>query len=137
MIYFDFRELIQPELEYKGEEACFNLFYPHFLQGLDLLRKDFGKPIIINNWHIGGNLKHCGYRLKRCKIGAANSFHKAGGAFDLHTKTEKDRLELIELIKKQYYMYNIRRMENPESTPNWVHIDCKEHSRVGLHIFTP
>lgn len=135
--YFTHDELVTPDLAKKGAEFCFGLFYGRLLTGLDQLRHDVGFPIFVNDWAIGGSRKYSGYRPRNCQIGAENSYHKAGGALDLHTHTPEQLAALIARVKAAGYMYGIRRIENPDITKTWLHIDCKEHARVGLHVFNP
>lgn len=137
MIYFSHDEIVPPEIAKKGAEYSFGLFRPDFLRGLDQLRADLGFPLFVNDWAIGGARKNCGYRQRSCTVGAPASFHKSGGAVDLHTATPEQMRALIARVKAFSFMYGIRRMENPNSTPGWLHIDCKEHGRPGLHVFTP
>lgn len=136
MIYFTHDELVPPEVAAKGAEYCFSLFKPHFLAGLDKLREDLGFALFVNDWAVGGSRKFCGYRPRVC-IGAANSFHKVGGAFDLHTRTDEQMKALRARVRDFGGIYGIRRMESPDSTPGWCHIDCKEHNRPGVHVFIP
>lgn len=137
MIYFTHDELVPPELAEKSAEYCFGLFKPLLLNGLDQLREDLGFPLFVNDWAIGGNRKYCGYRQRSCTVGAPASWHKCGGALDLHTRTDSEMVRLIARVKKFPNVYGIRRIENPALTNGWLHIDCKEHPRPGLHIFNP
>ena len=137
MIYFTHDELVPPELAKKGAEYCFSLFKPHFLAGLDKLREDLGFALYVNDWAIGGHRVNCGYRMRNCNVGAPYSMHKVGGAVDLHTATPDQMAALIARVRKFGGMYGIRRMENPDKTPGWCHVDCKEHGRPGLYVFDP
>lgn len=137
MIYFTHDELVPPEIAKKGAGHCFGLFYAHFLKGIDQLRDDLKFPLFVNDWAIGGKRTLCGYRQRSCSIGAPASFHKCGGALDLHTRDDAEMRDLVARILKFPSAYAIRRMENQSATPGWLHVDCKEHARPGIHIFSP
>lgn len=131
--YFDYKELVPPELFKRGESYCIGLFVGGLLEGLDRLRGDLGFPIYVNY----KGLTQCGYRLRNSSTGAANSPHKQGKALDLHTDTAEQLEALYAYIAKLGAKYGIRRMEHKSKTPTWVHVDVVEHDRPGVRVFYP
>jgi len=119
-----------------GEHAI-HLMYTPLLRDLDSIRTHINKPITINDWAFGGELNYSGFRPIDCHVGAELSQHKIGKAVDIRVEgyTPDDLADYI--IKYQSRYPSIRRIENPEFTPSWTHIDCKPTHRDDIHVFTP
>lgn len=132
--YFEISELVAPEiLEVLSTECCWRLvekFHPH----LDALRELAGMPLCVN----GATTRYKGVRPRKCPIGAAKSSHKGwedSQGFDI-TCANIEKLRMI--IHKHHKELQIVRMENPEYTPGWAHIDISEFkSSLPLIVFNP
>lgn len=131
MKYFKIEELVNPIIfKMLSPELCENLIKDYIKNSLDLIREDLGEPITINT----GDLQNCGIRLLNHPTGAKKSKHKLGIAYDLHTKNLS---KLIDLIKKDYKKYHVSRIENPDITKTWLHIEFMESIPRKLIIFDP
>jgi hypothetical protein len=121
---------------------------PDVLPSLQLLRELKGSPIYVNNWwgtyvkmHLEGfgNFeiiefiensklhKWSGYRPEHCPIGAKASAHKESKAVD----PKGDEVELFNMVKdnaNKFYKAGLKRLENPEITKGWLHMDSEERN---------
>lgn len=99
---------------------------------LQALRSRYG-PVIVNNWHQGGDLQYCGYRPLNCKVGAKFSLHKWGLAFDmhfLHTETEEVRQDILKNQDAEWCAYiNAVEMGTPH-----LHWDMRNTTKRILEI---
>lgn len=135
--YFTLEELFPPELMSLPPEYLWELMDEKLLIVLDRLRIALGKSITINNWKSGGSYKWSGYRTNTCTIGAKKSSHRNGQAVDLKVSGMKPA-EVLEFIKSHYLEFpEIKRVEDPASTPTWLHIDTKETGLKTLKVFKP
>ena len=129
--YFSIQELVSPVVYNKWGQQAWMFFDEDVLRELDLIRDNLGAPIIINNWHKGGNLKQCGLRsnmdeLVKNKKTLYLSAHIMGKAFDLHNGFGNHRKlynVIYDLIKKGK-LKKFKRLENFNNTITWVHCDC-------------
>jgi hypothetical protein len=134
--YFTIQELVAPEiLAVLTEEAAWRLIPYAVICGLDNLRRAYGSPIWIN----GKGLTQCGIRAKNTTTGAPLSRHKLYDfettAFDLHCD---DLPHLTQIIEVNSMSYGITRMEDPDYTPTWRHVEYTTNIMVGaLKIFKP
>jgi len=130
MKHFSIQELVTP-LRYKvrGDAAWFD-FRPELLEGLALLREDWGATITINDWSHRGRLVDCGLRDDG-DTGAAFSGHKLGACLDLHTA---DLQGLRNLVMRNYEKYGITEIEDSALTPTWVHVSWRHTGLAGLKV---
>ncbi|MGL5023737.1 MAG: hypothetical protein ACRC5S_10565 [Cetobacterium sp.] len=142
--YFKIQELVCPHVYKKYGDKAWEFFNEDFLKDLDTVREVLGVPIIINNWHIKGQYKESGNRCPFCSIVAkkiANkelnmSMHNLCQAFDLKPKGLEIK-KAIDMIMDNVHRFKvIKRIENPDHTPTWLHIDTKGHHK-GIKIFNP
>lgn len=147
--YFDMREFI-PKSEYNKimklrEDDRLNAFYklinPKIVDIASKLREMFNRPMIINNWHTGGNYTMRGWRPANTKIGAKKSMHKKGMAFDFDVKglTDFQVKEFIMNHEKELYTIGVRRMESEEDSATWTHLDIKDVKGYTnkIYVFRP
>ena len=132
--YFKAQELVAPEYFAIWGDDAFNLFDPHTLRMLDAIRRDFGEPITINNYHTGGNYKESGLRTPTTSTGAKRSRHKKAIAFDLKAKNLEVLKDFIALHSKSYF---ISRVEDYAFTKTWVHIEISTDFVDETHFFRP
>lgn len=142
--YFKIQELVCPHVYKKYGDKAWEFFSEDFLKDLDTVREILEVPIIINNWYINGHYKESGNRCQFCSIVAkkiANkelnmSMHNLYQAFDLKPKGLEIK-KAIEMIMDNVHRFKvIKRIENPDYTPTWLHIDTKGHHK-GIRIFNP
>lgn len=142
--YFKIQELVCPHVYKKYGDKAWEFFSEDFLKDLDLIREVLGVPIIVNNWHIEGSYKESGNRCPFCSIVAKKivkkeldmSMHNLYQAFDLKPKEIKIK-KAIDMIMENVHRFKvIKRIENSDYTPTWLHIDTKGHHK-GIKIFNP
>lgn len=116
-------ELLPPEL-FNNPNLNPNWYISEFLGTVpQQIRDHFGKPVFVNNWHIGGPLKYRGMRPPNCPDGSEMSIHKSLLAIDFHISGLKP-IEIITEIKKYRDKFPlITTYENAACTPFHVHID--------------
>lgn len=145
--YFGIKELVS-KIVYDyftpryGEAFIWAFFDDDDKKDLDTIRETWGKPIIINNWAIGGSLSQCGLRcnldpLVKTKNTPYCGGHNLAKGFDLHDKGG-DNAGLWKHIRNLIVnkkLRKIRRLENIKSTPTWVHGDSIGSPADGLCIF--
>ena len=87
--HFEPYELVSPEVYsiYPDKAKIYELFDENALRILDMLREWAGVSLTVNNWWWKGNAKDSrrdsGFRSKNSSVGAVNSAHKLGKAFDI------------------------------------------------------
>lgn len=91
-----------------------------------LLRDNFGKDVIINNWISGGQYFYSGARPLDCIDGAPLSYHKKEMAIDVKIPGYSPA-EILDHIKKneKKYFPLITSYEPLRLTPSWLHLDCR------------
>lgn len=142
--YFKIQELVCPHVYKKYGDKSWEFFSEEFLKDLDTVREVLGVPIIINNWHVNGQYKESGNRCQFCSIVAKKitnkelnmSMHNLYRAFDLKPKNLEIK-KAVEMIMDNVHRFKvIKRIENPDYTLTWLHLDTKGHHK-GIRIFNP
>lgn len=132
--YFKTQELVSREIYEQLGEMALNLFNPHVLRVLDQIRVAYNQPIIINDWHNGGQYSQSGLRALNCSIGATKSKHKEGIAFDLKSKNTDSLKSFLKQTSENFF---ISRIENFSHTPTWVHIEIVDYFVDETYYFNP
>lgn len=135
--YYKIQELVSPIVYNQWGNRAWMFFDEDVLRELDYIRETYGKGIIINNYHIGGNLKQCGLRsnmdeLVKSKTTLYLSAHCLAKGFDMHSADGNNKalwqhiynLILTKKLKK------FRRLENIKATPTWAHADCFQSDSI-------
>ena len=135
---FRIEELVDRQSFLDWGEHCWTYFHPEALEMLHGIRMFLGRPITVNNWLWGGPLSFRGYRGPACMIGAVQSYHRRGMAFDFDVKglTAEDALDLILANQDHEWLMPIQRMER--GIP-WVHADIGAipRDRTRIYLFRP
>jgi hypothetical protein len=121
--HFILPELVDRATYAREGEDGWKLFHPNILEALDGVREFFGVPVTVNNWWKGiGNLQYRGYRPHDCLVGASQSYHKRGMAFDFDVKgfTADVARGMILEHQDDPLLAKIQRMEDGVL---WVHAD--------------
>lgn len=132
--HFNLKELVSREVYDQYGKEAWKLFDQRAIDTIDFIRDELDLPITVNNWSWGGDYQLRGYRPERCHIGAANSAHKQGMAFDFDVKgmTADD--------VRQWLKDNESKLPYPircEAGVNWVHIDTRAKQGHKLYFFNP
>lgn len=129
--FFKVQEVVSKKVYSKYGKKAWMFIDNNALLMLLELRKHFNRPIMINNWHYGGILNERGLRTnvdpilyKKTKEQKMYiSGHVLGKAFDITVKGLTSEEVVKEIIKNKDKFKFITRIENPKSTPTWVHFD--------------
>lgn len=143
--YFTIEEFVSPEVYKKYGESAWQFIDERLIETMDTIREYFGKPVTINDWVFGGNLKQRGLRTNVDQIVIDKTLqnklyvsqHVLGKAADFNIAgyTVKEVYEAIKANSKLFK--HIKRMEHIDSTPTWVHIDLANTGKEGIYIFRP
>lgn len=134
--HFVIQELVSPEVyEARGEQS-WQLLDVYLVITLDQLRDEFG-PIVVNNWHFGGNFKYSGLRPLTGGVGAQFSQHRFGRAADCKPQAITPQEMHAHILANQAKFPHLRVLEAIEATPSWVHVDVRNHSRPDIWVVNP
>lgn len=125
--YFYLDEFVSPHIyNMYGANSIWFVAKP-IIEAAFHLRTMFG-PTIVNDWYDGGDRMWSGFRDSSCTIGALNSFHKHGKAFDSIYKSAdiEDVKKYVINNHKIFNAFGITAMEANSS--NWLHLDCRNVS---------
>jgi len=133
---FDLQELVPKAIwEERGEKSLW-LLDQNMLKMIDGIREFFGKPVMINNWHTGGEFQYRGYRPPDCKEGAKYSQHKFGRAADMDIKDYTAAEARGEIIKNQKSPF-LSWITVLEDDVTWVHADCRNIKTNEIILIKP
>lgn len=107
--------------------SCTWFIEPRLIKVAELLRSHFDKPIIINNWHDGGEHFESGFREPESTTGAKRSQHRFGRAIDIKIEGMSAQEIYADILKNEplFLLAGLSAMENIASTPTWVHCDVR------------
>lgn len=135
--YFTPQELVPRKVYDTLGTKSYCLFEKKILQQLDKLRGDYGKALKINDWNNGGSYSESGYRELYTYTGASKSSHKFGYAFDIKHYDHSSLQSLREFIIENAELYRIKRVENFDSTPTWIHLEFTTELVDVTYYFNP
>ena len=150
--YFHLDEFVDPHTYFKDADRGLSKVDKRLFAIADLMREKLGKPLSINNWwsfyqkNSSKNIdwvieqieqsrlsKWSGIRTDRCTIGTKASAHRLGRAID----PKGNEVEMYGVFKqnlKQFYDLGVRRIEDPNITKGWFHIDTHELNFIPNRI---
>lgn len=138
--YFSLKELVPKTVYDRFGDNSWEFFTPEILSTLNDIRILFDSIIMVNTWSWGGNFHYRGFRPIDYYEGTLSfSQHIRGNAIDFDVKwftADEVRKELI----KQKQQNKLPYLTGVEENVNWVHIDCRQCSRLnenGLFLFKP
>ena len=118
------QEFVPPEVFKERGESAMQLLDSRIVATAYALRKKFG-PMVINNWHIGGEFTLRGFRPADTNTGAKWSQHKFGRAIDCHfTKVSVEEVRLYILAYPAEFPY----ITCVELGVTWLHFDSRNHT---------
>lgn len=138
--YFKIQEFVSKEVYNKYAEKSWEFIDDRLIITMDTLRKELNKPIIINNWLWGGNLKQRGLRANKDEIVTNKkdfyiSQHCLGKAVDFNVKDMSSK-EVFDFIMENLDKFPfIKRIEDYRDTPSWTHIDVANTDKKGVYVF--
>ncbi len=133
--HFDIEEFVPPSLFKLFGARSVWYFDKELVQVAELIRECVGNtPVILNNWHRGGEYEYRGFRPRACTVGVSYSMHRLGKAIDVSSKlyTPRQIMARINTRKAEFLALGITTIENLDDTPTWVHLDRRPRIE-GLH----
>lgn len=125
--FFHIEELVPESVIDKfGADRSWWYIDPRAIHGLDILRKEIGKPFIVNNWKSGGDRSQSGLRLPGMSYYKPFSQHSFGRAFDILVDGMEPK-ELQEFVKDNYDRFGITGLEYAKT---WTHIDFRGSEKL-------
>lgn len=140
--YFTIQEFVSPIIYNTYGVFAWNFLNPDMLEDIDTIRKIWKRPLIINNWHKGGNYKESGLRcnidsIVKAKTKPYLSGHILGRAFDIKPLNLAQCEDLYLTIIDEYKQFKtISRIEDNRITPNWCHVDNLIERGEFIKIFS-
>jgi len=135
---FRIEELVDKASFASWGEGCWNFFPQESLEMLHGIRMFLDRPVTVNNWLWGGPYQYRGYRGPGCPIGAPQSYHKRGMAYDFDVKglTAEDVRKLLVENQDHEWLLPIKRLENKVT---WVHADTGTvpAGKSRIYLFEP
>jgi hypothetical protein len=140
--YFKLEELVCKDVFAAYGDQAWSFFDMRLLITLERVREMINKPIIINDWHKGGQFDERGFRCIKCDLVksaiAENKIyvspHMTGQAVDFDVQglvAEEVRNWLV--VNRMKLPYQIRL----EQDVNWVHLDTRAYKDERIHFFKP
>ena len=127
--HFVIQELVPRAVyEARGEKA-WELLDHRLLWSLDQLRKRYG-PIIINNWHLGGNREWSGLRTADSPYGSQFSQHRFGRAADCLFSEADVGTVRQDILSAPHEFPEINSVELGTS---WLHFDVRNCTRIKTY----
>lgn len=118
--YFIIQELVPRHVYEERGEKAWELLDPRALHILYRLRETFG-PVIVNDWHRGGNNQWRGFRSDQTPVGAKYSQHRYGRAFDCTLEKPAEEVRQYILAHPEEFPY----LTTIEAETSWLHFDCR------------
>lgn len=138
--YFDIRELVCPHVYKRFGENAWQFLDDRLLETMSVVREKIGKPITVNNWHVGGDFSQRGLRCNVCSLVSRNtriekvymSAHMQGTGIDFDVKG------LSATAVRDWLHYNQVLLPYPvrlEKDVNWVHLDMRNDGSSAKIIY--
>ena len=135
---FLWEELVHPAIYKRFFERSSLYVNPQLIILLQAIRTNYGKPITINNWHIGGKFKNSGLRDYKNPMGKLNrSRHYYGLCFDMKADDIKALQAHVYDNRDMYYDLGLRVIEKYSYTPTWCHISVEHTGLDEVKIMIP
>lgn len=136
---FSLKEFVPPKIWRQFGKSSRWFIDERILDLAQFTREFFDRPMIINNWHVGGDFTERGYRLPNTDTGATYSQHKYGRAIDFNVagqSADKTR-EVIFDNESAFMEEGLTTLEHGDIADTWVHADIRNTNRDEIFIVTP
>lgn len=134
MKYFKVQELVDKSTwEARGERSI-QLIDKAIPMFLDNLREALGRPITINNWHIGGDFNWRGLRTPDSPWYSTYSQHSFGRGLDFDVKGMSAE-EVRQWLIKNRNLEWVKCITFIEGGTNWVHVDIRGGTNEDLWLW--
>jgi uncharacterized protein YcbK (DUF882 family) len=141
--HFILPELVDRETYLFYGDKAWEFLDPRLLYSLDsiweMVNRTKRRRVFVNNWFWGGNRQWSGFRSTTCILGANNSPHRRGQAYDfivegLHAHEVRDRIISYQFCEGFQYITRMEHLKN-DVPISWVHIDCVNIESDGIYLF--
>ena len=132
-VHFEIKELVSPDVYAMFGQKALMFLNPKILYTGDRIRQRYQKPVIVNNWSMGGVLQERGFRSPSSETGAEFSDHKRGDAIDFNVagiSPEEVRVDILANPMCEDFKY----ITCIEMMINWNHISCRNRDKANLNI---
>lgn len=129
-----------PEVIFKGYGERAQWFIdPRIVELAQEIRFRYDKPVIVNNWHVGGNHHNRGYRTPHTTVGAEYSQHKRGVALDFSIRGISSREIFEDVLENQdlFMSLGVTTIEHYSFTTSWTHLDMRWTGVDNIRVVTP
>lgn len=140
---FKVQELVTPQAYDLLGGLAINLFDKAFLTDYDKfitdIKRDLGvKSVTVNTWLWGGAFRDSGLRDESTdKKFSRGSQHFKGMATDSKFNGCTVQQAAEYLLENESRYPNIKRMEDLDFTPTWLHLDGKDTGNNYIYVFKP
>lgn len=137
--HFDLREFVGPSVWEKWGSKAIWFIDQRLLRVAETIRRELQKPVVINDWHVGGHYRESGLRVPGDATYKQWSQHSYGRAIDVKVE-HVDNFEVFKHIFDNSDLYRslgVGAVENPKSTPGWTHADLRYNSGQKLLVVDP
>lgn len=124
--HFKIQELVPPHVYEERGDKSWLLLDARSLFTLDTIRDNFG-PVVVNNWHSGGDRRWSGLRTPESPYYSPYSQHTFGRAFDgllLSYDVEKARSFILANKEKFPHLTGL------ELGVSWLHFDTRNVDQI-------
>lgn len=132
--FFDVREFVPPEIYASTKIDPWWVMDERIVRIADGLRGIYG-PATINDWHVGGKLKYCGFRPANTPDWTGTSQHDFGRAVDLHFINVDAEMVRNGIFKNPTHDA-FKDITGIELGVSWVHVDIRMRTVPGILTFT-
>lgn len=137
--YFDIREFVCKHVYGKFGDSAWQFFDDRLMDTIFTIREKLGKPITVNNWHLGGSFSQRGLRCNVCSLVSEKtrlekvyvSAHMQGTGVDFDVKGMSSEGVRSWIKANQIILPFPVRLEKGV---NWVHLDMRNDGRNGKVI---
>jgi len=144
--HFILQELIGKETWLKYGKKAWEFLDPRALYSIDgvweLMNQDTRRSVYINTWYWNGDRQWSGFRPCTCSIGADNSPHRRGCAYDLIVEGMEAEYVRNLVLKYQYIDYQLKYITAMEHKKDgkiidWTHLQTTNFDKRngGIYLF--
>ena len=137
--FFEIQELVPDFIFRKYGQRSWQFLDVRAVNTLVALRILAGVPFTVNDKYRGGTFNFSGYRPCSTKIGASESQHRHGRAFDPKAKgmTPQQIHKIIRDNQEELMGWGLTTIEDLRDTPTWTHIDTRYTGMDTLNVVRP
>ena len=137
--HFQLEEFVPPNVFQTWGANAVWFVDPRLIELAEFVRTFFNKPVIINDWHRGGQLQYRCFRDQETNVGAKLSQHRMGRAMDFNISgmTPQEVYSAILANSGAFMKAGLTSMEDISATPTWTHIDIRQLTPPTIKIVQP